>query len=204
MNKKTIWWVLVAYCAVSFFGAFKDASAGGVNLAAISGVAIALLLFTRRYQPEMRGLVVKGLLCACALAAVASVIFAIVASEGGILGTILVNISGGLCAGALVLIVNSSKCDPFETCETKTFIIALLVCLLVLPSIMLLLSGIVSFILAIVLIIAFSAGLFSNLGGFMEANRSKGGVTFKDDWGREHVTGVDRDRANEKIRSDKE
>lgn len=204
MNKKTIWWILAAYCIFSVLGAFKDAGAGGVNLAAVSGVMIALLLFTRRYQSEMRGLVVKGLLGTCALAAVASVIVAIIASEGGSLGTILVNVSGGICAIALVLIANSDKCDPLEICDTKTFIIVLLVCLLVLPSIMMMVSGIVSFILAIVLIIAFSAGLFSNLGGFMEANRSKGGVTFKDDWGREHTTGVDRDRANERIHGDKE
>ncbi len=201
MKKTTIWWFLAAYTLISILGAFKG-GAGAVNLAATAGVMVALIFYTRRYVAEKRQLVVKGLVGISALATVISIVVALVASKEGKLGNIVSNVGSGVCAIALVLLANNKKFDFLETCVTKKFVIILVVAALVLPSVMAMLSGIVTFIISIVLVIAFAGFLFSDLGAFMEANRSQAKV-FKDTKGYEHATQYDAEKASAKYEAEK-
>ena len=203
MNKNTIWWILFAYSIISVISALTSGSAGAVNLAATSGVMIAMIFYTRRYMPEKREFVSKIFIAATVVATVISIILAIVLSKGGIIGNIISNVGSGICTLVLILLANGKKFEFMELCDTKKFIIVLLVCLLVLPSIMLLVSGVVSFVLAMLLIVVFAAAMFSNLGGFMMSQQTTKTI-FRDERGFEHATALDRDKTNEEIRAEKE
>lgn len=203
MNKNIIWWILVIYSLISVINALTSGGAGAVNLAAVSGVIIAMIFYTRRYMPEKRNLVVKGFTAVSVFATLISIVMAIVLSKEGVMGNVISNLGSGVCTVVLILLANGKKFEFMELCDTKKFVISILVCLLVLPSIMLMVSGVVSFVLAIVLVIACVAVMFSNLDGFMLSQQSTRTV-FKDERGVEHVTGYDAEKANEKYRAEKE
>ena len=212
LNKVTIWWILAAYTAISIISALTSGEApvnpeavkpGAVNLAACAGVMIALSFYTRRYVPEKRKLVHVALLGVTAVATVISIIIAIAAAGEGTLGTIVSNIGSGICTAVLVLLANNKKLEFIETCSTKKFVIIVLVAMLVLPTVMYMLSGLVTIIISIVIIVAFGALMFSDLGSFMMSNKTPTQTIFRDDKGYMHNTKYDAEKANEKYNAEK-
>lgn len=200
MNKKTIWLIIVGYTAISLLGAIFSGG-GNVNLLAVSGQLVATVFYTRRFVPEKRGTVKMGLLGAIAVATVLGIVLALF-SKNGILGNIMSNLSSCICAAVMLFVADGEKFDFMENCDGKKFWSILAVCLLLLPSVMFMVSGILTFVLSVVLIIAFSLFLFSNLDlSSMASPRQEG---FRDDKGYVHTTGYDRDKANESYKANKE
>lgn len=200
MNKKLIWWILVVYSFLSIIKALTSGGAGAVNLAAVSGIIIATIFYTRRYVPEKRKTVSKCFILISLVATVVSVVMAIALSKEGIAGNIISNIGSGICNIALILLADGKKFEFMENCDMKKFVVILLICLILLPSVMLMVSGFVSFILAVILVIVFAGAMFSNLDTFMLSQQSTRTV-FKDDKGFEHATAYDKDKANDEYRS---
>ncbi len=212
INKITIWWILAAYTAISIIGALTSGEApinpeavrpGAVNLAACAGVMVAFLFYTRRYVPEKRGLVYKVLLAVTVVATIVSIIIAITMAEGGKLGTIISNVGTGICTAVLVLLANHKKFGFIEECSTKKFVIIALVALLVLPTVMYMLSGLVTIIISIVIVIAVAGILFSDLGSFMMSNKTPVQTIFRDNKGFMHNTMYDAEKANAKYEAEK-
>jgi len=212
INKTTIWWILAVYTLITIIGAFTGGEApinpeavnpGAVNLAAAAGVMVALIFYTRRYVSEKRDLVVKGLVAISILATIVSVVVAIVVSEKGILGNIISNIGSGICSVLLVILANNKRFDFMEECSTKKFVIIILVAALLLPAVMYMLSGLVAFIISIVIVIAFAVLLFSDLGSFMMSNKTPVQTIYRDNKGFMHNTMYDAEKANTKYDAEK-
>lgn len=202
MNKKIIWWILLAYSLYSVISGFfaSDTNIGPSGLAAASGAVVVLILFTRRYVPEMRKLVVNGFIAISAIVAVISIVMAFKSAEEGLIDRIVSGVGSGICSVLLILIANTKKLEFMETCGIKKFVIILLVCLLLLPSIMTLASGFVSFVIGIALVIAFACMMFTNVK-FSDLRPIQ--QTFRDDKGYEHVSLYDAEKANEKYKAEK-
>jgi len=202
MNKKIIWWVLLAYSLYSIISGFLtgDTNIGPSGLAVASGAIVVLILFTRRYVPEMRKLIVNGFVAISVIATIISIIMAFKSVEEGLIDRVVSSVGSGVCSVLLILIANTKKLEFMETCGIKKFIIILLVCLLLLPSIMSLASGFVSFVIGIALVIAFAVMMFSNVkfSDFRPVQQ-----TFRDDKGYEHVSLYDAEKANEKYKAEK-
>ena len=212
MKKTTIWWILAAYTVFSIISALTSGEApvnpeavrpGAVNLAACAGVMVAFLFYTRRYVPEKRGLVHKALLAVTVIATVISIIIAITMASEGKLGTVISNVGTGICTIVLVWLANHKKFEFIEACGTKKFVIITLVALLVLPTIMYMLSGFVATVISIVIVIAFGALMFSDLGSFMMSNKTPTQTIFRDNKGFMHNTMYDAEKANAKYDAEK-
>ena len=171
-------------------------SGGAVNLLPLSGTIAAVFMYLNRYETEKYNkLVFKGAVGIIVLAAIASVIISFFGKN--VLVNILFNLAGCVTMLALVVLF-SKKLTYVQECSKKTFIISLVVALLVVPSVLNLFQGFLVFVLSVVIIIAACMMMFSNLGDFMQACRSKNTNMFVDKMGVSHVTGLDRDKANEK------
>lgn len=196
--KKLITPAIAIYSIVLIIEAFVNGVKGGgtVNLLPLAGTIAAVFMYLNRYESEEYNK--RAYKCAVGIVAISAVVSIIISFFGkNILTNILFNIAG--CVTMLCLVtLFSKKLTYVRECSKKTFIISLVVALLVAPSVLNMFQGVLVFVLSIVIIIAASAMLFSNLGGFMEACRSTNTKMFVDKMGVSHVTGLDRDKANER------
>ncbi len=201
MNKKIIWWILLAYSLYSVIsGFFANDAFGPTGLAVASGAIVVLILFTRRYVPEMRKLVVKGFIGISVIVTIISIIMAFKSTEAGLIDRIVGGVGGGVCSVLLILLANCNKLEFMETCGIKKFVIILIVTAILLPSIMSLATGFVSFVIGIALVIAFAFMMFSNVK-FSDFRPTQ--QTYLDDKGYHHVSKYDAEKANEKYKAEK-
>jgi len=199
--KKYITPAIAVYGLILIVEAFISGvkNGGGINLLPITGVLAAAFMYLNRYESEAYNkLALKYTTGVIAISAVASVIASFFSDN--ILTSILYSVAGCVTMFVLVLLF-SKKLTYVKDCSMQTFIISILVALLVVPSVLIFFQGVLVFVISIVLIIAACLMLFSDLGGFMESCRSVNTKMFVDKRGVSHVTGVDRDRANEKYDS---
>lgn len=201
MNKKLIWWILLAYSLYSVIsGFFANDAIGPTGLAVASGAIVVLILFTRRYVPEMRKFVVKGFIGVSVIVTIISLIMAFKSTEAGLIDRIVGGVGSGVCSVLLILLANCNKLEFMETCGTKKFVIILIAAAILLPSIMSLATGFVSFVIGIALVIAFAFMMFSNVK-FSDFRPTQ--QTYIDDKGYHHVTKYDAEKANEKYKAEK-
>lgn len=201
MNKKIIWWILLAcslYSVISGF--FANDAIGPTGLAVASGAIVVLILFTRRYVPEMRKLTVNGFVGISVIVTIISIIMAFKSTEAGLIDRIVGGVGSGVCSVLLILLANCNKLEFMETCGTKKFVIILIAAAILLPSIMSLATGFVSFVIGIALVIAFAFMMFSNVK-FSDFRPTQ--QTYLDDKGYHHVTKYDAEKANEKYKAEK-
>lgn len=196
--RKFITPAIAIYGIILIIEAFISGINGGgtVNLLPLSGTIAAIFMYLNRYETEKyNNLAFKGAVGIIALAAVASVIVSFFGKN--ILVNILFNLASCITMLALITLF-SKKLTYVQDCSKKTFIISILVALLVVPSVLNIFQGILVFILSILIIIVACIMMFSNLGDFMQSCSSKNTKMFIDKMGVSHVTGLDRDKANEK------
>ena len=196
--KKFITPAIAIYSIILIVEAFVNGVKGGgaVNLLPLSGTIAAVFMYLNRYESEEYNK--RAFKCAMGIVAVSAVASIVISFFGkNILTNILYNIAGCVTMLSLVALF-SKKLTYVRECSKKTFIISLAVALLVAPSVLNIFQGVLVFLLSIVIIIAASTMLFSNLGGFMEACQSKNTKMFVDKMGVSHMTGLDRDKANER------
>lgn len=201
MNKKIIWWILLAYSLyLVISGFFANDAIGPTGLAVASGAIVILILFTRRCVPEMRKFVVKGFIGVSVIVTIISLIMAFKSTEAGLIDRIFGGVGSGVCSVLLILLANCNKLEFMETCGTKKFVIILIAAAILLPSIMSLATGFVSFVIGIALVIAFAFMMFSNVK-FSDFRPTQ--QTYLDDKGYHHVTKYDAEKANEKYKAEK-
>lgn len=201
MNKKIIWWILLAYSLYSVIsGFFANDAIGPTGLAVASGAIVVLILFTRRYVPEMRKLTVNGFVGISVIVTIISIIMAFKNTEAGLIDRVVGGVGSGVCSVLLILLANCNKLEFMETCGTKKFVIILIAAAILLPSIMSLATGFVSFVIGIALVIAFAFMMFSNVK-FSDFRPTQ--QTYLDDKGYHHVTKYDAEKANEKYKAEK-
>lgn len=198
MMKKFITPAIAIYSIILIVEAFIGGVMGGgaVNLLPLSGTIAAVFMYLNRYESEeYNKLAFKCAMGIIAVSAVASIVISFFGKN--VLTNILFNLAG--CVTMLILVaLFSKKLTYVKECSMKAFIISLVIALLVVPSVLNIFQGVLVFVLSIIIIIAACLMMFSNLGDFLQACQSKNTKMFIDKMGVSHVTGLDRDKANER------
>ena len=178
----------------AFIGGVKNG--GAINLLPLSGTIAAVFMYLNRYESEVYNKV--AFKCAVGIIVVSTLGSIVISFFGkNILTNILFNVAG--CVTMLTLVaLFSKKLTYVKECSMKMFIISLVIALLVAPSVLNIFQGVLVFVLSIVITIAACTMMFSNLGDFMQACKTQNHRMFVDKMGVSHVTGLDRDKANER------
>ncbi len=197
---------LLAYSVILFITSLIE----GNSILGISGIVAASIFYAKRVlDEESVGYLKKIYTVFGGVAAVVGVIVAICKSNYSLWnGPILDSVLGGACIIAMVVFCCGKKTDFIKTVDNTVFWIIMAVTVIVLPCILMLLTGIVALIVGLVFFVI--AMIFIGVGGIAVLGTLGSGSSaptlpqFRDDHGGIHTNAYDRDKANEKIKANKE
>jgi len=179
------------------------------NVLGVSGYMIASILFAKRcLTAEWKAKILKGCMALSVISAVIAILGGIIHdSDNLFFGVILNSIVG---AGIMIILFRlvDTKAAFIEICDNTKFWIVIAGCILVIPSVIFMLSGIV---ITIIEVLIFLVLLYFVLSGGMAAlgdmikeapKTTQYKTVYLDDNNNEHDTAYGRDEANKVIRGE--
>ncbi len=197
---------LLAYSVVLLISSFVK----GSSILGISGVVAASIFYGKRYLDGASMSMLKKIYIAFGgISAVVGIIVAICKSNYSLWnGPILDSVLGGVCIIAMVIFCCGEKTDFIKSVNDKIFWIIMAVTILVVPFVLMLLTGLVAMIVGLIFfavaMIFIGIGGISLLGTLGSTSSTGSTPIFRDDHGGIHTNAYDRDKANDKIKANKE
>lgn len=194
--------ILLAFTLLSAFSGIINSDGKYVTLLANSGFVAATVLYARRFLTvDSRKLVNKVCIAVSVLTGVVSLIRSVIGKNFQFFGGPIFDAIIGTIVMVLLIIVCNSKIQKLEELDNKQYIIVLVLCYLLLPSVAMLISGTISAVIQIIICVILCTNILK--GGLeMHMDMVKNPpprTVYRDMEGGTHDTALAAEHKNEQI-----